>query len=101
MVRPTQRRELVCWAQGAFDLSERRACYAVGAARASQRYRSIKAPQEPLRLRIRELAASRVRAGYRQIHVMLRREGWMINQKRTYRLYTEEGLTLKLSVLAL
>ena len=65
------------------------------AARSSQRYRSIKAPQEPLRLRIRELAASRVRAGYRQIHVMLRREGWMINQKRTYRLYTEEGLTLK------
>ena len=95
MVRPAQRRELVCWAERSFDLSERRACRAVGAARSSQRYRSTKAPQAPLRLRIRELAAARVRAGYRQIHVMLRREGWRINHKRTYRLYIEEGLALK------
>lgn len=95
MVRPRQRRQLVCWAQSSFDLSERRACHAVGAARSSQRYQSTRAPQAPLRGRIRELASVRVRAGYRQIHVMLRREGWRINHKRTYRLYTEEGLTLK------
>ena len=95
MVRPAQRRELVCWAETAFALSERRACRAVGAARSSQRYLSTKAPQAPLRSRIRELAASRVRAGYRQIHVLLRREGWGVNHKRTYRLYSEEGLTLK------
>ena len=95
MVRPAQRRKLVCWAQDSFDLSERRACRAVGAPRSSQRYRSIKSPQTPLRRRIRELASVRVRAGYRQIHVLLRREGWRINHKRTYRLYTEEGLALK------
>ncbi len=41
------------------------------------------------------MAGVRVRSGYRQIHVLLRREGWPVNHKRVYRLYTEEGLTLK------
>jgi len=37
----------------------------------------------------------RVSYGYRRLHVVLRREGWPINHKRVYRLYTEEGLGLK------
>jgi putative transposase len=41
------------------------------------------------------MAATRVRAGYRQLHLFLRREDWQINHKRIYRLYTEESLTLK------
>jgi putative transposase len=48
-----------------------------------------------LRKRIREIAESRVRYGYRRVHVMLRREGWEINRKRVYRLYRLEGLALK------
>ncbi len=44
---------------------------------------------------MKELAAVRVRAGYRQLHVFLQREGWDVKQRRLYRLYTEEGLTLK------
>jgi putative transposase len=44
---------------------------------------------------MRELAGVRVRSGYRQLYVFLRREGWPINHKRVYRLYTEEGLTLR------
>ncbi len=48
-----------------------------------------------LRVRIRELAGVRVRSGYRQIHVLLLREGWRVNHKRVYRLYREEGLALK------
>jgi putative transposase len=59
------------------------------------RYRSRKADQAPLRQRIKELAAVRVRYGYRRIHVLLRREGWPVNSKRVYRLYREEGLTLR------
>jgi putative transposase len=51
--------------------------------------------QEPLRRRLRELAGTRTRVGYRQLHVYLRREGWKINHKRTYRLYIEEGLGLR------
>src|SRR3954447_8077962 len=58
-------------------------------------YRSCKPDQSPLRQRIKELAAVRVRYGYRRIHVLLRREGWPVNIKRVYRLYREEGLSLR------
>jgi putative transposase len=46
-------------------------------------------------MRLRELAASRVRFGYRRLTVLLRREGWQVNAKRIYRLYTDEGLTVR------
>lgn len=95
MVRPAQRRALVVWAREAYRLSERRACRAVGVDRSLVRYRSVRPHQEALRKRLRELASVRVRSGYKQLHVYLRREGWAVNHKRVYRLYTEEGLTLK------
>jgi putative transposase len=49
-------------------------------------------------MRLRELAASRVRFGYRRLTVMLRREGWRVNAKRIYRLYTEDGLAVRTKV---
>jgi putative transposase len=64
-------------------------------ARASLRYQSYRDPQDALRMRLREVAASRVRFGYRRLTVLLRREGWRVNAKRIYRLYTEEGLTVR------
>jgi putative transposase len=48
-----------------------------------------------LRERIKDIAATRVRYGYRRIHVLLRREGWQVNHKRVRRLYREEGLNLR------
>jgi len=78
-----------------FRVSARRACRLAGAPRSSYRYRSVAADQTPLRLRLRDLAATRVRYGYRRLHVLLRREGWQINHKRVYRLYREEGLAIR------
>jgi len=49
-------------------------------------------------MRLRELAASRVRFGYRRLTVILRREGRRVNPKRVYRLYTEDGLTVRTKV---
>ncbi len=49
-------------------------------------------------MRLRELAASRVRFGYRRLTVMLRREGWKVNAKRIYRLYSEDGLAVRTKV---
>lgn len=64
-------------------------------ARASLRYQGHRDRQEGLRMRLRELAAARVRFGYRRLTVLLRRDGWRVNAKRIYRLYTEEGLTVR------
>ncbi len=59
------------------------------------RYERHRDRQEALRVRLRELAGSRVRYGYRRLTVLLRREGWQVNAKRIYRLYTEEGLIVR------
>jgi putative transposase len=77
-------------------VSERRGCAALGVDRSTIRYRSTKADQAPLRLRIRDLAQARVRYGYFRIYILLRREGWLVNHKRVYRLYREDGLSLRL-----
>ena len=52
--------------------------------------------QTPLVMRIRDLAATRMRYGYFRIYILLRREGWLVNHKRVYRLYREDGLSLRL-----
>jgi putative transposase len=94
-VKPAQRRAAVHFLRVGFRISERRACQVIAAHRRTMRYRSRKPDQSALRQRIKELAAVRVRYGYRRIHVLLRREGWPVNIKRVYRLYREEGLSLR------
>jgi putative transposase len=63
--------------------------------RSTYHYRCRRAGQAELTERIKEIAATRVRYGYRRIHVLLRREGWPVNAKRVYRLYRETGLQLR------
>ena len=58
-------------------------------------YQSCKDPDTALRERIKEIAAARVRYGYQRIHVLLRREGWLVNHKTVHRIYCEEGLNLR------
>jgi putative transposase len=81
--------------QASYQVSERRACGAFPINRSTRRYQSGRLDQAGLKMRIKELAAARVRYGYRRIHVLLRREGWEINHKRTHRLYCELGLQLR------
>ncbi|SFU20582.1 putative transposase [Kosakonia arachidis] len=54
------------------------------------------ADDSALRLRIREITETRVHYGYRRVYILLRREGWRDNHKRIYRLYSEQGLSLRL-----
>ncbi|WP_244447751.1 IS3 family transposase [Methylobacterium oryzae] len=95
VVRPAVRREVAGHLQVTYGISERRACQATGFGRSSQRYRKRADPQVALRMRLKELAAARVRYGYRRLHILLRREGWEVNHKRTYRIYRDEGLSIR------
>ena len=63
--------------------------------RSTYRYESKAQDQTALKMRIKEIASTRVRYGYKRIHILLRREGWKINHKRVYRIYREEGLNLR------
>ena len=94
-MQPAQKRAVTQFFRVGFRVSERRACHVAGVPRSSYRYRSVAAGQTALRLRLRDLAATRVRYGYRRLHVLLRREGWRVNHKRIYRLYREEGLGIR------
>ena len=76
-------------------MSERRACRVIDADRKSVRYRSKRDDDAELREKLRELANQRRRFGYRRLHILLRREGIMINRKKTQRLYKEEGLAVR------
>lgn len=75
--------------------SERRACRLTRQHRSTQRKPSTRDPRTEIRQRMHEIAQTRIRFGYRRIHVMLRREGWQIGRKLVYRLYCEEGLVLR------
>ena len=95
MVGPAARRSAVRAVQQALGISERRACRALGVGRSSCRYRSRRADATPLRERLRALAGERRRFGYRRLTTLLRREGHLVNHKRIYRLYKEEGLAVR------
>ncbi len=86
---------MVGYFRDAYEVSIRRACEVATAPRSSYHYRSRLDRQDHLRVRLKDLAYSRVSYGYRRLHILLRREGWQVNHKRVYRLYTEEGLTIK------
>ncbi len=78
----------------AYGVSEKRACELIGITRWTNRYRSRRDGQADLRMRLRELAGTRTRYGYRRLTVLLRREGRAVNAKRVYRLY-REGLQVR------
>jgi putative transposase len=80
-----------------FGLSVRKACKMIGLSRTSFCYKPVSKPdEEVIRRRLRKLAETRRRFGCPRLHVMLRREGFMINHKRTERIYRQEGLILRI-----
>lgn len=95
MVGPAAKRAAIAHLQAVMSLSERRACSIVGADRKMVRYRSSRPPDAALRGRLRDLANERRRFGYRRLFVLLRREGEPSGINRIYRLYREEGLTVR------
>src|SRR4051812_37843418 len=76
-------------------MSERRACKAIGCCRMTMRYETTRADDVSVRQRLRAIAQERRRFGYRRLHVLLKREGYMVNHKKLFRLYREEKLAVR------
>jgi len=96
VVSRVRRRAVLPDIRNTWRLSERRACGILTVNRRAVRYRSVRRDIDAaLRLRIKDLAATRVRYGQRRIHILLRREGWLVNIKRVARIYRAEGLAIR------
>jgi putative transposase len=95
MVTPVVKREAVAHLKDAHEMSERRACKVISCDRMTVRYRSRR-PNDPLlRERLLALAKERRRFGYRRLLIFLRREGFVVNHKRLFRIYREERLMVR------
>lgn len=88
-------KEVVAYVAASHGYSQRRACSLINQHRSTQRKPSRRDPRLDVRQRMRDIAATRVRYGYRRIHVLLRREGWTLGRNVVWRLYREEGLALR------
>jgi putative transposase len=95
MVTPAAERKAVAHLRAAFEMSERRACKAIGCCRMTMRYKTTRADDAGLRQRMKAIAHERRRFGYRRLHVLLKREGYVINHKKLFRLYREEKLAVR------
>ena len=79
-----------------YEIGVCRGCRLLQLNRSTFSYKPKEKPdEEVLRIRIRDLAAVRVRFGYGRLTVLLQREGWHVNKKRVYRIYKAEGLEVR------
>jgi len=92
---PSRKRELVTELITNYGARIRKVCAVIGLSRVVYLYRSVERDSTALVMRIKEIAQTRVHYGYRRVHVMLKREGFKDNHKRVYRLYRDQGLSLR------
>lgn len=92
---PAAKRSAVAHLVATHAMSERRACRGTGLCRRTIRFRTTRPDDRVLRERLTELAGERRRFGYRRLHVLLRREGLVVDHKKLFRLYREERLGVR------
>lgn len=95
MVTPAGKRDAVAHACEKHGVSQRRACKVLSVDRSSMRYRSVRPDDANIREAMKLVAFERRRFGYRRIHVMLGRQGIVMNLKKLRRLYREEKLMVR------
>src|SRR5258708_7239366 len=93
LLSPARRRACIEHIRRELSISERRACVALGQHRSTQR-KIPRGGDDEVRLTadVVELARQYGRYGYRKIAALLRRAGWLINDKRVERIWRREGL---------
>jgi len=95
MVTPAAKRKAVAHLRMTFGMSERRACRVLGSCRMTVRYQTRRSDDGAWRQRMKSIAYERHRFSDRRLHVLLRREGYVVNHKRLFRLYREERLAVR------
>lgn len=95
LLRPGSRRNAATWAMKEKRYNQKRACALAGIDPRVYRRTSKRPADTALRDRLKELSSERRRFGYRRLHILLQREGWHVNWKKLYRIYREEGLTVR------
>ena len=95
MVTPDAKREAVARVVAVHGVSQRRACEVLAMDRSGVRYRSTRPDDAAERAAMKAVAAERRRFGYRRIHIMLERQGIVMNLKKLRRLYSEERLQVR------
>ena len=95
-MKPAGRKRLVGYLQEQYDISQRRACRVVPISRKAVRHVSVRKQRDTnLVKRLKELGEQYPRYGYLMLHSLLKSEGLVTNTKRTYRLYTEQGMQIR------
>lgn len=94
-MRPARKRKLVDTIKADWKVSIRRACSVLKVDRSLYVYKSRRGEQAELKLKIKDICQTRIRYGYRRVHILIKREGWSVNPKRIYRLYKEMDLQLR------
>ncbi|MDF2235887.1 IS3 family transposase [Albimonas sp. CAU 1670] len=94
-VTPMAKRRAVGFLISQLGLSERRSCRIVDLSRSVQQYRPVDRDDAAALERMRALASENRLYGCLRLHAMLRREGLVVNRKRTWRLYSAEGLQVR------
>ena len=94
-MKPTQRRGVVAYLQSAHALSQRRACRLARLSRKAANHRPDTTKDAALTKRLKALGEQYPRYGYLMMHALLKREGLVVNRKRTYRLYSELGMQVR------
>lgn len=77
------------------DLGDTRACGLIGISRSLYHYVPRRPGDQPLQARLCELAAYKRRYGYRRLHGLVKREGWVVNHKRLFHVYQQAGLAVR------
>jgi putative transposase len=95
MVAPDAKRKAVAHVVTVHGVSQRRACEVLEVDRSSIRYRNIRPDAAAEREAMKAVAAERRRFGYRRIHIMLERQGIVMNLKKLRRPYREEHLQVR------
>ena len=94
-MKPALLRELATWACNALEVSQRRVCRLLDFNRSTARYQCVPKDDDDLAVKIRHIAEFEFSYGYRRIHGVLRRNAIIVNHKRVYRLYVENGLAFR------